>query len=158
LRRLKEIELAQLDLEWVKRLHAWLRVAQRGVSVLAGLLAIAVLLIVGNTIRLAVLNNRDEIEVSKLVGATNAFIRRPFLYSGFIQGVLGALLACVLVQTSLWLLSAPIHELTSLYGSDFVTVGLDADAATTLLTAGAGLGWTGARLAVGRLLLAIEPQ
>jgi len=156
--RLEAVELAQLDLEWVKRLHAWLGVIERGVQIVGGLLAIAVLLIVGNTIRLAVLSRRDEIEVSKLVGATDAFIRRPFLYSGLAQGVLGALLAWVLVQASLWLLSAPVAELAGLYGSSFALGGLGADLSGALLAAGAALGWLGARLAVGRHLRAIEPR
>ncbi len=158
LRRLNDADLVQLDLEWVKRLHAWLALAQRGVTLLAGMLAIAVLLIVGNTIRLAVLSRRDEIEVSKLVGATDTFIRRPLLYSGLLQGLLGAVLAWLLVQTSMWLLSAPIHELTSLYGSDFATAGLNGGTSMGLMAAGAGLGWLGARLAVGRHLRTIEPK
>jgi len=156
--RLDEVELAQLDLEWVKRLHAWLGVIERGVQIVGGLLAIAVLLIVGNTIRLAVLSRRDEIEVSKLVGATDAFIRRPFLYSGLAQGVLGAMLAWLLVQVSLWLLAAPVAELAGLYGSSFALGGLDAPISGALLTAGAVLGWLGARIAVGRHLRAIEPR
>lgn len=156
--RQTDVDLAQLDLEWVKRLQAWLGLAQQGVTILAGLLAIAVLLIVGNTIRMAVLSRRDEIEVSKLVGATDAFIRRPFLYSGLAQGMLGAILAWVLVQASLWLLSGSIQELTSLYGSGFIAGGLDADTALALLIFGGTLGWTGARLAVGQHLRAIEPK
>jgi len=85
------VDLAQLDLEWVKRLNAMLSLARRGVILLAGLLGLAVLLIVGNTIRLAVLNRRTEIEVVKLIGGTDRFIRRPFLYSGLLQGLAGAL-------------------------------------------------------------------
>ncbi len=158
LRQRDEVDIAQLDLEWVKRLQAWLGLAQRTVVILGGLLAIAVLLIVGNTIRLAVMNRRDEIEVSKLVGATNAFIRRPFLYTGLIQGTAGAVLAWILVQSSLWLLSGPVRELTQLYGSGFRGVGLDMSSSVILLLAGAGLGWAGARLAVGRHLHAIEPK
>ncbi len=158
LQRLDQADLVQLDLEWVKRLQAWLGLAQRGVTLLAGLLAIAVLLIVGNTIRLAVLSRRDEIEVSKLVGATDAFIRRPFLYAGLLQGLFGAMLAWALVQLGLWLLSRPIQELTGLYGGDFVVGGLDPAASGALFAAGAGLGWIGARLAVGRHLRAIEPK
>jgi len=158
LRKINEADLVQLDLEWVKRLQAWLGLAQRAVTILAGLLAVAVLLIVGNTIRLAVLSRRDEIEVSKLVGATDAFIRRPFLYAGLLQGTLGALLAWVLVRLGLWLLAGPLHELTNLYGSQFPAAGLDAEASLALLAAGAVLGWVGARFAVGRHLRAIEPR
>jgi cell division transport system permease protein len=128
------------------------------VQIAGGLLAVAVLLIVGNTIRLAVLSRRDEIEVAKLVGATDAFIRRPFLYSGLAQGVLGAMLAWMLVQTGLWLLAGPVTELAGLYGSSFSLGGLDAGVAGALLAAGAMLGWSGARIAVGRHLRAIEPK
>jgi cell division transport system permease protein len=156
--KLDDVELTQVDLEWVKRLHAWLGVIERGVQIVGGLLAIAVLLIVGNTIRLAVLSRRDEIEVSKLVGATDAFIRRPFLYSGLAHGVFGALLAWMLVQASLGLLAGPVSELAGLYGSDFSLGGIDAAGSGLLLGIGAGLGWIGARLAVGRHLKAIEPR
>lgn len=158
LRKFDDVELAQLDLDWVRRLHAWLGVIERGVMIAGGLLAIAVLLIVGNTIRLAVLSRRDEIEVSKLVGATDSFIRRPFLYSGFIQGLLGALLAWALVGTSLLLLSDPVGELTILYGGDFSLGGLDLSGSATLLSAGGILGWLGARITVGRHLRTIEPE
>lgn len=156
--KLDGVELAQLDLEWVKRLHAWLGVIERGVHIIGGMLAIAVLLIVGNTIRLAVMSRRDEIEVSKLVGATDAFIRRPFLYSGLAQGALGALFAWTLVQASLWLLSGPVSELAGLYGSNFSLGGLDAGGSGALFATGAVLGWVGARIAVGRHLRAIEPR
>ena len=93
LRRYNEVELAQLDLEWVQRLYAMLDLARQGVLILTAGLALAVLLIIGNTIRLAVLNRRDEIEIIKLIGGTNAFIRRPFLYVGALQGLLGGLAA-----------------------------------------------------------------
>src|SRR5690606_15689932 len=95
---LPEVEQAQLDLEWVQRFAAMLTIAQRGILLVGGLLALAVLLIVGNTIRLDIFNRREEIEVSKLIGATNAFIRRPFLYSGLWYGLLGAGLAWLLVE------------------------------------------------------------
>jgi cell division transport system permease protein len=155
---LDEAELAQLDLEWVKRLQAWLGVIERGVQIVGLLLAVAVLLIVGNTIRLAVLSRRDEIEVAKLVGASDAFIRRPFLYSGLAQGALGSLLAWALVQASLLLLSGPVSDLAGTYGSTFALGGLDAAGSAALLGTGSALGWLGARLAVGRHLRAIEPR
>jgi cell division transport system permease protein len=158
LRLLESVESAQLDLEWVRRLHAMLLIAERGVLVLAGLLALAVLLTVGNTIRLAVLNRRDEIEVTKLMGGTNPFIRRPFLYSGLVQGVLGAATAGLILSLTLMFLAAPIAELAGLYGGDFAVQGLTTGAAAVLLGVGAGLGWIGSRLAVGRLLRTIEPS
>jgi cell division transport system permease protein len=158
LKKYSEVEYAQLDLEWVRRLHAMLSIAQRAVLLLAGLLGLAVLLIVGNTIRLAVLNRRDEIEVIKLIGGTDAFIRRPFLYSGLQQGLLGAVLAWLLVGLGLLLLSGPIRELAGLYGSEFRVAGLDVASSLTLLGLGGLLGWLGSRIAVGRHLRDIEPS
>lgn len=157
LRRLESVDLAQLDLEWVRRLHAILAVAQRATAMLAGLLGLAVLLTVGNTIRLAILNRREEIEVIKLVGGTNGFIRRPFLYAGVLQGLLGAVAAWVILGIGLVFLGGPIGDLSALYGSEFSLAGLDHFASLTLLATGALLGWLGSRIAVGRHLRAIEP-
>ena len=157
LSRLPDVDLAQLDLEWIKRLHAMLTLAQRGVLILAGLLALAVLLIIGNTIRLAILNRRSEIEVIKLIGGTDAFIRRPFLYSGLLQGFFGAVVAWLLVTLGLLLLSGPVQDLAGLYGSRFELGGLGLENALWLLLGGAGLGWLGSRLAVSRHIRSIEP-
>lgn len=152
------IDAAQLDLEWVQRLEALLAIAQRLVLILASLLAVAIVLIVGNTIRLAVLNRRDEIEVTKLIGATPRFIRRPFLYSGMIQGALGGAMAWLLVALALAFLDRPLSHLGGLYGYAVVVEGLGLRAGAGLLLAGAGLGWLGSRLAVGRHLREIEPN
>lgn len=157
LRALDAVESAQLDLEWVRRLRAILGLAQRAVFVLAGLLGLAVLLTVGNTVRLAILNRRDEIEVMKLMGGTNAFIRRPFLYAGFLQGLLGASAAWLILALVLWFLEAPMAELAALYGNDLRIEGLTRTGTAYLLTAGALLGWLGSRISVGRHLRAIEP-
>ena len=154
----KEVDIAQIDLEWVRRLHAMLELARQGVLILASGLAVAVLLIVGNTIRLAVLNRRDEIEITKLIGGTNAFIRRPFLYSGAIQGLCGALFAWLLLGLALLFLSAPINSLAGLYGSQFEAENLGFLATLILIGSGGLLGWLGSRLAVGRHLRAIEPR
>jgi cell division transport system permease protein len=158
LRQLDQVDLAQLDLAWVKRLYALLQLARRGVWILALLLSLAVVLIMGNTIRLAVLNRRDEIEVIKLVGGTNAFIRRPFLYTGLLQGLAGGLAAWALVSAVLALLAQPIHDLANLYASRFSVHALGARATTILLGTGAVLGWLGSRIAVGRHLHEIEPR
>ncbi len=155
---LTEVDLVQLDLDWVRRLNAMLRLAERGVWLLSGLLGLAVLLIIGNTIRLAVLNRRDEIEIAKIIGATDAYIRRPFLYSGLQQGLLGAAAAWGLVAAARLFLAGPAAELAKLYGSDFLPRGLEPHAGVGLLAAGAGLGWLGARLAVERHLRAINPK
>ncbi|BAV32941.1 cell division protein [Sulfuricaulis limicola] len=158
LRRYNEVELAQLDLEWVQRLYAMLDLARQGVLILTAGLAVAVLLIIGNTIRLAVLNRRDEIELIKLIGGTNAFIRRPFLYSGTLQGLFGGVLAWLLIGLGLLLLSGPVHHLASLYGSLFTLENLGFLATLALIGTGGLLGWLGSRLAVGRHLRAIEPR
>lgn len=157
LRAHPDVELAQLDMEWVKRLYAMMEIAKRGVAVLASVLALAVLLIVGNTIRLAIQNRRDEIEVQKLIGATDAFIRRPFLYSGYWHGVLGALIAWLLVNVSLWVLNDPVERLSALYDSRFELAGLGLEATLYLLLFGILLGLIGAWLAVDRHLRTIEP-
>ncbi len=156
-RSLAGVELAQLDMAWVRRLFALMEIGKRGVLVLGALLALAVLLIVGNTIRLAIENRREEIEVQKLIGATDAFIRRPFLYSGLWHGLGGALLAWLLVSLSLALLAGPVRRLALLYESDQVLQGMGAGATLLLLAAGGLLGLAGAWLAVGRHLRRIEP-
>ena len=151
-------DFAQLDLEWVRRFHAITDIAIRAVIVLASLLSLAVLLIIGNTIRLEIQNRQAEIEITKLIGATNAFIRRPFLYSGFWYGLLGGFIAWFLVTVSLWLLAGPIENLTGLYQSEFRLDVLDFSTTTTLLLGTAFLGLAGAWLAVSRHLSAIEPE
>lgn len=151
------VEIASLDLDWVRRLHAILEFARRAVAILAGLLGAAVLIIVGNTVRLAVLSRREEIEVTKLVGGTDAFIRRPFLYSGLLTGLLGGAAAFLFVGIALALLSGPAQELAALYGTRFQLSGL-AGLVLGLPLAGAALGWLGSRLAVGRHLRLIEPK
>lgn len=153
----KQVELAQLDLEWVKRLSAFLDIAQRGVWILALLLGLGVILTIGNTIRLVVSTRRAEIEITKLVGGTNAFIRRPFLYSGLIQGFLGACCAWLLVQGSLLVIAEPVSQLTRLYSSNLEITSLSGLQTGQLLLIGACLGWLGSRLAVGKHLREINP-
>lgn len=152
-----EVDLAQWDMAWIKRLHVILRLVQRSVLILAALLVLAVIIIISNTIRLAIMNRRDEIEIMKLIGATDSFIRRPFLYGGVLQGLLGALCAGAIVSACVGLLQDPIGELVSLYHGDFSTTGLDPRSFFTLLLAGSALGWLAARAAVGRYLGQIEP-
>jgi len=158
LRRNSEVDLAQLDLDWVRRLYAMLAVARQGVLILMAGLSVAVLLIIGNTIRLAVLNRREEIEVIKLIGGTNAFIRRPFLYSGALHGLMGGILAWLLVGIGMLILNEPVHRLASLYGSLFKIEGMGFLETLALICIGGVLGWLGSRLAVGRHLRAIEPN
>ncbi|MCU7905342.1 MAG: permease-like cell division protein FtsX [Candidatus Thiodiazotropha sp. (ex Epidulcina cf. delphinae)] len=158
LRLLPEADIVQLDLQWVRRLQAITVIAQRAVVVLATLLGMAVLLIVGNTIRLEIQNRRTEIEITKLIGATNAFIRRPFLYTGFWYGLFGGVIAWLLVAVSITLLSGPIANLATLYQSAFDLSSLDFSTVFTLLLGSAMLGLVGSWLAVGRHLSSIEPS
>ena len=157
LRAMPQTDLVQLDLQWVKRLYTMMEIAQRGVLVVAALLALAVLLIVGNTIRLDIQNRRDEIIITKLIGATNAFIRRPFLYSGVWYGLFGGLIAWLLVILALTLLAGPVHRLAGLYGSQFTLSALDFGTVLALLGGSVLLGLGGSWLAVSRHLSAIEP-
>jgi cell division transport system permease protein len=152
------VEHVRLDMQWVKRLYALMEIVRRGVEVIALLLGLAVLLVVGNTIRLDIQNRRREIEVAKLIGATDAFIRRPFLYSGAWYGLLGGLAAWLLVSGALWATGGPVQQLALLYQSQFRLVAADAGTVLTLLVGGALLGLLGSWLAVGRHLRAIEPN
>ncbi len=154
----REIELAQVDLQWVERLGAITHTIERAVIILAALLAGAVLLIVGNTIRLEIQNRHNEIEIVKLVGGTDAFIRRPFLYEGIWYGLLGAAIGLLLVLTSLYLLDGPVQRLAGLYESDFALAVIDPASLLGVLFGGPLLGLAGAWLAVGRHLAQIQPE
>jgi cell division transport system permease protein len=158
LRKEPQVEIAQFDLDWLRRLHAIIELVRHGVTVIGVLLGVGVLLIVGNTIRASVEKRREEIEVAKLLGATDAFIRRPFLYTGLWYGLLGGIVACLFVAISLGLLQAPVRQLAALYRSDFSLSIMNADTLLTIWMVGALLGVIGSWLAVGRHLAAIEPS
>jgi cell division transport system permease protein len=158
LRRLKQVDMAQLDLQWVKRLYTMLEIAHRGIWLISLLLGIAVLLVVGNTIRLDIQNRREEIEVTKLIGATNAFIRRPFLYTGFWYGISGGILAWILTSLSIGLIEDSVARLAVLYNSDFQLSGLSGNETLLLIILSSTLGLMGSWLAVGRHLHEIEPS
>lgn len=158
LRAEPDIDLVQLDTEWVARLRAILELTARVVDVVTVLLGLGVVLVIGNTIRLEINNRSVEIEVMKLVGGSDAFIRRPFLYLGFWYGLGGALVAAALIFAALLLLRSPASSLAALYGSDFRLAGLGAGQVAALLGGGALLGWAGAGLATARHLRAIEPR
>ncbi|MBW7471528.1 permease-like cell division protein FtsX [Marinobacter sp. M216] len=151
------IERVQVDLGWLQRLNAMTDLLARAVWALSLLLAAAVVLVIGNTVRLAIENRRDEILVAKLVGGTDAFVRRPFLYTGAWFGLGGGVVAWVLLQLSLWWLSGPIERLAGLYRSEFSLNGLSVDGALTLIIVAMLLGWLGAWVAVKRHLDDIEP-
>lgn len=146
-----------VDLQWLERLFALLVFAERLVTALAIVLGLGVMLIMGNTIRLAIENRRQEIEVIKLVGGTDAFVRRPFLYLGFWYGLGGAVTAFFLLQTSLYFLSSPVEMLAQSYRDNFALQGLDLLGNLLLLVSGSILGIIGSVLAVSRHLVDIEP-
>lgn len=158
LENLPEVDQAQLDMEWLQRLRSMSKTGQRGISMLAILLSLSVLLVIGNTIRLAILNRQAEIRVIKLVGGTNAFVRRPFLYTGFWYGALGGIIAWLTMLSTMGLLSGPINELALLYNSQFTLHWLSGQMFLILPISGMALGVLGAWLAVGRHLSAIEPR
>jgi cell division transport system permease protein len=152
-----EVETVQLDGDWVTRFNAILALLRRLLLLAAGVLGIGVVAVVGNTIRLEIQNRRAEIEVTKLVGGTNAFVRRPFLYTGAIYGLLGGVCAFLVVALGLWLLAPFVARLAQTYGSTFVLHGPALRDLGLLVGAGTLLGWVGAWLAAGRHLARIEP-
>ena len=152
-----EIDKAVYDQQWAKRLNAIIQIIQRSIIILALFIAIAVLLITGNTIRMAIYNRRSEIEIIKLFGATDAFIHRPFLYSGFWYGLLGGIMAWMLVFISLNLIEKPVNNLARLYASSYQLSGLDLKDATILISSGIVLGLLGSWIAVHRHITDIEP-
>jgi cell division transport system permease protein len=153
-----EVELVQIDNEWVQRLNAILALLRGIVVGAAVLLGIGVLAIIGNTVRLEIYNRRAEIEVTKLVGGSNAFVRRPFLYTGLFYGLGGALLATLLVMLGMSLLNAPVTRLAESYGSAFRLLTPAPRDAALLLAAGGLLGLFGAGVAASRHLARINPQ
>jgi cell division transport system permease protein len=154
---LPEVDFARMDTLWLQRFQAILDLIQTGVLLLGGLLGMGVLLIVGNTIRLEILNRRIEIEIMELVGATAAFIRRPFLYAGAWYGLLGGLTAWLLVTLAILLLQGPVSRLASLYRSEFPLSGLGLSAMGIILMGSVLLGLVGSWIAVNRHLRGAEP-
>jgi len=153
-RRVSDVEL---DTAWLDRLHALLALSERVVWVMGALLALAIVLVVGNTIRLSIANRVDEIRVTKLVGATNAWVRRPFLYTGLWFGMVGGIVSWILLAIGWLLVSGPVEDLARLYGSDFELQPLGAGASLVLLLGGMLLGWIGSWWSVFRHLHQIEP-
>ena len=158
LRKMDGVDLVEADTAWVRRLHAIEDTMQQLVLLVAAVLAAGVLAVVGNTIRLEINGRRAEIEVTKLVGGSNAFVRRPFLYSGLWQGVAGGLLAAGLVTIGLMVLEPFIARLAAAYGSSFALQGLSSTEWPLLVGSGAALGFLGAWLAAAYHLRRIEPR
>jgi cell division transport system permease protein len=153
-----EVDIVQLDLDWVRRLHSLLDLLRRTLWVVMTVLGLGVLAVIGNTIRLEIQQRRPEIEVTKLVGGSNAFVRRPFLYTGLFYGLGGALLAALIVAGGMAYLGQAVGELSAQYGGQFRLSGLGTEGLGILAGTGAGLGWFGALISTGRHLRAIEPR
>jgi cell division transport system permease protein len=152
-----DVQTVQLDTEWVRRLYAMLDLVRTVLYLTCGLLGLGVVLIVSNTIRLDILNRRGEIEVMKLVGASDGFARRPFLYSGIWYGLGGGVLALMLVAIASWVLTRPVDQLANLYGSTFRLEGLGLALSAGVIGVSVGLAWVGSWLAATRHIRAIEP-
>jgi cell division transport system permease protein len=158
LSNLPEADLVQIDTAWVQRFHAILDILRRAIAIGAGLLGVAIVVIIGNTIRLDIQNRREEIEVTKLIGASNAFVRRPFLYSGLWYGLGGGLLALALVGYGLYALEPPVRRLAGLYDSAFTVLDLDISESLIIIGIGVLLGLAGSWLAAARHMRRIEPR
>ncbi len=158
LKQVPGVDLVQLDTEWVTRFNAILDVVRRVVFLAAGLFSLGILVIVGNTIRLDIENRRDEIEVTKLVGGSDAFVRRPFLYNGLWYGLGGGLVAWLIVAIVVFVLGDPVQRIAGLYGSTFRLQGLGLVGWLALTGGGVVLGWLGSFIAATRELRGIEPK
>ncbi len=142
----------------MQRFHVILDIIKQAIVIGASLLGIAIIVIIGNTIRLDIQNRREEIEVTKLIGASNAFVRRPFLWSGFWYGLFGGLLALGLVQYGLFLLEEPAARLAGLYQSGISILSLDLRESLSILAIGVLLGLVGSWFAAARHMRRIEPR
>ena len=155
---LPQADFVQVDTEWVQRFHAILEIMQRAIAMGAGLLGAAIVVIIGNTIRLDIQSRREEIEVTKLIGASNAFVRRPFLYTGLWYGLGGGILALALVLYGLFALEGPVARLAGLYNSGFEVLALDFPESSMIIATGVALGLVGSWIAAARHMRRIEPR
>jgi cell division transport system permease protein len=155
---LPESELVQVDTEWVQRFHAILDIVRQAIAIGSLLLGIAIVVIIGNTIRLDIENRREEIEVTKLIGASNAFVRRPFLWTGFWYGLLGGSLALLLVQYGLHLLKGPVSRLAGLYQGNVSVASLDLNESAAILGIAVFLGLFASWVTAARHMRRIEPR
>ena len=153
-----EVDSVQVDGEWVRRLDALLALLREAFAVLAVLLGTGVLVLVGNAIRLEIVARRAEIEVTKLVGGSDAFVRRPFLYTGLFFGLFGGTVALVVVASVMAAIAGPVERLAMLYGGSFVLTGVTATEGLVLIGGAAVLGLLGAWLGAARLIARIEPR
>ncbi|MGD2170896.1 MAG: permease-like cell division protein FtsX [Gammaproteobacteria bacterium] len=158
LEAMPEVEIAKLDTEWLERLYTIIEIARRSVTIITILFAFAVLLIIGNTIRLDIQNRYQEIVVTKLIGATDAFIRRPFLYGGVWYGFLGGIISWLIVEIGYLAIAGPLERLNLLYQSDMRLITFSLHDFMILILSSTVLGLAGSWIAVARHLSKIEPS
>jgi len=158
LQNLPETEHVQVDTEWVQRFHAILDIVRQAIAIGAALLGIAIIVIIGNTVRLDIENRREEIEVTKLIGASNAFVRRPFLWTGFWYGLFGGLMALALVSYGLYLLEGPVARLAGLYQSNIAIASMNLAEGGAIIGIGIFLGLFGSWFTAARHMRRIEPR
>jgi cell division transport system permease protein len=155
---LPETDLVQVDTEWVQRFHAILDIVRQAIAIGSALLGMAIVVIIGNTIRLDIENRREEIEVTKLIGASNAFVRRPFLWTGFWYGLLGGTFALLLVQYGLYLLKGPVTRLAGLYQGNISVASLSVGESSAIVGAAVFLGLLASWVTAARHMRRIEPR
>ena len=153
-----EVAYVQVDSDWVRKMHALIKLGRIAVIMLSSLLGVALVIVMFNTIRLQILTKQDEIEVSKLIGATDRFIRRPFLYFGALQGMTGALIAWIIIAFGIQMINDNLTELSQLYELNLHLVPVSLYQILLLSVIAALLGWLGARLSVAEHLSRIEPK
>lgn len=154
----REVDFGKLDIDWLTRLNALVDLLRESVLTVAILLLVSVVLIIGNTIRLSIISRREEIEVMKLVGATEGFIQRPFVYTGIWYGVLGGLVAFIVVTFVIWWMQSALTDISGLYVGDFELQGLSFAEFGYLLLIASVLGFSGAFWSVHRHVKEIEPS
>lgn len=157
LQLIPQVDQVKMDMEWIGRLHAILAFITKATHSLMGLLALAVVLIIGNTLRLAIHHHQEEIQVLKLIGATDSFILRPFLYSGGWYGLVGGLVAVFLVNVIILSLEMAVNQVAIVYQMHYPLLGLSIRQILLLILFAIILGWLGARFSVKRQLASIEP-
>ncbi len=150
LQEIPGVEQALLNTEWAKRLSLLLQIGKKVIFFIAALLALALLIIIGNTVRMQILTQKDEIEVSKLMGATSSFISTPFLYAGIFYGLFGGLLAIAMITCVITIFNQSIAQISNLYNSDFSLTMLNYPMFFTILISAIFIGWLGSYFAVNR--------
>lgn len=158
LQKEREVDFGKLDIDWLARLNAIVSMLEESVITVAVLLLVSVVLIIGNTIRLSIISRREEIEVMKLVGATESFIQRPFVYTGIWYGLMGGLVAFIVLAFVVWWMQSALVDISGLYMSDFEIQGLTFSEFVTLMLLASGLGFSGAYWSVHRHIREIEPS